>query len=128
MVKIKELNSFNLIKNQLNRIFNKIHIVYFFIKAQSNLEQCIDILQYIKDINLKRHKNNINKIPIIFIKNGEDLKITQEKPIIFQELKKELTKHNLIELYDSSVNKNNEVKNYNVDNFFEEDDNNNDKK
>ena len=128
MVKTKELNSFNLIKNQLNRIFNKIHIVYFFIKAQSNLEQCIDILQYIKDINLKRHKNNINKIPIIFIKNGEDLKITQEKPIIFQELKKELTKHNLIELYDSSVNKNNEVKNYNVDNFFEEDDNNNDKK
>ena len=46
------------------------------------------MLQYINEINNKRKENNINKIPIIFIKNGEDLTISQEKPIIFQELKK----------------------------------------
>ena len=119
LVKTKELNSFNLIKDKLSTIFNKIHAIFFFIKAQSNIEQCIDMLKYIKDINLERAKNNKNKIPIIFIKNGEDLNITEEEPTIFQDLKNELTKHNLIELYDSSVNKNIEVKNYNVDNFFE---------
>ena len=124
LVKTDKLNSFELIREELSQIFDKIHIIYFFIKAQSNLEQCINMLQYINEINKKRKKNNINKIPILFIKNGEDLTISQEKPIIFQELKKELKKYNLMELYDNSININNKEKTYNNDNFFDEEEEN----
>ena len=56
-------------------------------KEQSYIEQCIDILKYINNKNKERIKNNKNKIPIIFIKNGEDL-ISQDKPPFFQYLKK----------------------------------------
>ncbi len=124
LVKTNDLKSFELIKEKLGKIFNKIHIIYFFIKAQSNLEQCINMLQYIKEINNERRKNKKNSIPIIFIKNGEDLNICQEKPILFQELKKELQKYNLMELYDNSININDKEKEYNIDNFFDEEEDN----
>ena len=73
LTKTENLNSFELIKKKLNKIFNEIHIIYFFIKAQSNLEHSIDMLKYIKNTNIEREKNELNKIPIIFIKNGDDL-------------------------------------------------------
>ena len=92
LVKKKGLNSFELIKSKLSKIFDKIHIIYFFIKAQSNLEQCIDILIYIQDLNIKRNKNNLKKVPIIFIKNGEELKKTESQPILFSRIKKTITK------------------------------------
>ena len=119
LVKTKDLDSFKKIKNNLKKVFNKIHIIYFFIKSQSNLEQSIDMLKYIKEINQEREKKQINKIPIIFIKNGEDLRKDEENPIIFKELKKILQKYNLMELYDSSIIRNNKQIEYNVDNFFE---------
>jgi len=115
LVKINNLNSFELIKKELGKIFNKIHIVYFFIKAQSNLEQCINMLKYIQEINKKTNF----KIPILFIKNGEDLNKKESNPKIFQELKKELEKNDLLDLYDSSINTN-EIKEYNMDNFFDD--------
>ena len=125
LVKKEGLNSFELIKKKLNSIFDKIHIIYFFIKAQSNLEQCIDMLRFIEEKNINRKKNNLSLIPIIFIKNGEELKITEEKPIIFQELKKQLQKNNLLGLYDNSINQNNSKKEYNSDNIFDDDEDNN---
>ena len=127
LAKTKNLNSFELIKKKLNKIFNEIHIIYFFIKAQSNLEQSIDMLKYIKNTNIEREKNELNKIPIIFIKNGEDLVSTNDTPIIFQELKKELEKYNLLDLYDPSINENINKQEYNIQNFFDEEDNNNNK-
>ena len=36
LTKTENLNSFELIKEKLNKIFNEIHIIYFFIKEQSN--------------------------------------------------------------------------------------------
>ncbi len=87
LVKTKDLNSFQLIKSKLDSFFEEIHIVFFFMKAQSNIEQCIDMLKYINNKNKERIKNNKYKIPIIFIKNGEDL-ISQDKPPFFQYLKK----------------------------------------
>ena len=125
LVKKKNLDSFQLIKLKLYKIFDKIHIIFFFIKAQSNLEQCIDMLKFIRDINLERSKKNIHKIPIIFIKNGEDLNKNESKSILFQELKKQLQKYNLLDLYDSSINQNNKKKDYNIDNFFDDDEDNN---
>ena len=124
LVKTNDLKSFELIKEKLGEIFYKIHIIYFFIKSQSNLEQCINMLKYIKEINNERRRNNKNTIPIIFIKNGEDLNKNQEKPILFQELKKELQKYKLMELYDNSININNKEKEYNLDNFFDEEEDN----
>ena len=121
LVKNDKLNSFELIKYKLNKIFNEIHLIYFFIKGQGNLEESIDMLKYIKNINIKREKENLNKIPIIFIKNGEDLEKNDNKPIIFQELKDFLKKYDLIDLYDSSINQNINKIEYDAQNFFDED-------
>ena len=87
LVKTKDLNSFQLIKSKLDSFFEQLHVVFFFMKTQSNIEQCIDMLKYINNKNKERIKNNKYKIPIIFIKNGEDL-ISQDKPPFFQYLKK----------------------------------------
>ena len=109
MVKTKKLNSFNLIKSKLDNEFKYIHIVYFFIKSQSNIENCIDMLEYIKNKNIERVKKNKNKIPILFVKNGEDLEKGGNGSAFFQQLKNELKKHNLIELYDDCLNKKEET-------------------
>ena len=108
------------VKDKLEKIIDKIHIIYFFLKAQSNLEQCIMMLKYINNINKDREGDKKCKIPIIFVKNGEDLGITNEKPIVFQELKKQLKKHNMMGLYDNSVNNKKKEENYTEDNFFED--------
>ena len=50
---IKKSN-IKLIKQILDEYFGKIYLIYFFIKSQSNLENCIEILKYIK---LKKEKN-----------------------------------------------------------------------
>ena len=122
---IVKTNEFELIKKQLDHHINKIHLIYFFIKAQSNLEQSIQLLQYIKDKNTQIFKDRKYKIPIIFIKNGEDLDLNNKKPSIFANLKKELKTHNLLELYDSSINIKNNSKEQNdneinEENFFDE--------
>ena len=119
LVKTKKLNSFNLIKSKLDNEFKYIHIVYFFIKSQSNIENCIDMLEYIKNKNIERVKKNKNKIPILFVKNGEDLEKGGNGSAFFQQLKNELKKHNLIELYDDCLNKK-EEKEITEDDFLNE--------
>ena len=92
------------IKKILDEYFGKIHLIFFFIKAQSNLENCIEILEYIKNKNEKNCKEGIKKIPLIFIKNGEDLEINNGTPAFFKYLKGELKMNNLFELYDDKFN------------------------
>ena len=122
---IKKSN-FKIIKKELDKYFNRIHLIYFFIKAQSNLEYCLDMLEYIKDKNKKLVKHGKKKIPIIFIKNGEDLKICNEKPTFFKYLKDQLKKYNLLELYDNinefkEDNKTQSIINeINEENFFDD--------
>ena len=120
--KTKNLNSFKLIKSKLDNEFKYIHIVYFFIKSQSNIENCIDILEYIKNKNIERVKKNKNKIPILFVKNGEDLEKGGSGSAFFQQLKNELKKYSLIELYDDCLNKK-EGKEVTEENFFNEEEN-----
>ena len=125
LVKTKDLDSFELIKNQLENFFNEIHIIYFFTKAQSNLEQCIDMLKYVKQKNKERKEKNLKNIPIIFIKNGEDLIKDVKNPLFFEELKKILNKkeNDLSELYDCTINKNNDIDEIDQEeNFFEDED------
>ena len=121
------MNYINFISRYEVNYFNRIHLIYFFIKAQSNLEYCVEMLEYIKDKNKKLVKDGKKKIPIIFIKNGEDLKISNEKPTFFKYLKDQLKKYNLLELYDNinelkTDNKANEI---NEENFFDDEDNTN---
>ena len=112
---------FKQIKNKLDEYFSRIHIIYFFLKAQSNMEYCIDMLKYINDKNKSLIKKGRKKIPIIFIRNGEDLVNNNSKPIFFQYLKDELKKYNLFELYDNSLDIKKEIKEINEDNFLEDD-------
>lgn len=75
-------------------------------KGQRNIEQYIETLRHIKNLNSKREKNKAFKVPIIFIKNGEDLNPGENGNILFQELKNILEKHELLDLYDSDKNNN----------------------
>ena len=113
---------FEVVKKELEHHINKIHLIYFFIKSQSNLEENIDVLKYIQNNNIKIAKNGKYKIPIIFIKNGEDLDLNNKNPKIFQLLKEELKKNKLLELYDSSINIINKIndKEINEDNFLDD--------
>ena len=114
-----------LIKQIIDQYFGKIHLIYFFIKSQSNLENCIEILKYIKLKNEKNVKEGNKKIPLLFIKNGENLKITNEIPPFFKYLKTLLNVNKLLELYDDKFNQK-ENKEINEDELFNEneDDNN----
>ena len=84
------------------------------------------MLEYIKDKNKKLVKDGKKKISIIFIKNGEDLKICNEKPTFFKYLKDQLKKYNLLELYDNinefkEDNKTQSIINeINEENFFDD--------
>ena len=112
------------IKQILDEYFGKIHLIYFFIKAQSNLENCIEILKYIKLKNEKNFKKGSNKIPLLFIKNGEDLEINNEIPSFFKYLKGELKMNKISELYDDKFNQkisDEENKINELDDLFNED-------
>ena len=123
LVKTKNLNSFNLIKSKLDAEFSHIHIVYFFLKSQSNIEQCIDMLKYIKVKNLEREKKQKSKIPIIFVKNGEELVKGGNGSVFFQQLKNELKRHDLIELYDDNINQTTKIEETEDDFFKDEEEN-----
>ena len=46
----------------------------------------------------------MKKIPLLFIKNGEDLEINNETPPFFKYLKGELKMNKISELYDDNFN------------------------
>ena len=86
---------------KIDKEIDNIHMIYFFLKAQSNIEQSIGTLKYIKQKNIERERNKLPKIPIFFIQNGKHLIPGGNGQILFQELKNILKKHNLLDLYDS---------------------------
>ena len=109
LIKTDNLDSSKKILEEMKNNFDNIHLIFFFMKGQSNIEEGIEILKYIKKMNLEREKNNNFKIPIIFIKNGEDLKKEGSGDILFDELKKLSKKYDLIDLYDSFGEKSNKL-------------------
>ena len=106
LVLTKDLDASSKIIDMIDEEFDNIHMIYFFLKGQSNIEQCIETLKYIKKKNLEREKNQQNKVPIIFIKNGDDLIPGGTGQVLFQELKNVLNKNGLLDLYDSSESNN----------------------
>ena len=101
IVKTENLDASSKIIDEIDKKFDIIHMIYFFIKGQSNIELGIEVLKYIKKKNLAREKKNLFKVPIIFIKNGEDLSYEGNGNVLFQELKNFLSKNDLLDLYDS---------------------------
>ena len=119
LVLTKDLDASIKIIDKLDKEFDSIHMIYFFIKDRSNLDNCVEILKYINKKNLEREKNNNYKVPIIFINNGKDLETDGNGDEFFDELKKILKNAELMNLYDPSGNKNNSDKK--EINFFDDD-------
>ena len=101
LVITKEFDPSLKIIEKIDKEIDKIHMIYFFLKAQSNIEQSIGTLKYIKQKNIERERNKLPKVPIFFIQNGKHLIPGGNGQILFQELKNILKKHNLLDLYDS---------------------------
>ena len=101
LVITKEFDPSLKIIEKIDKEIDNIHMIYFFLKAQSNIEQSIGTLKYIKQKNIERERNKLPKIPIFFIQNGKHLIPGGNGQILFQELKNILKKHNLLDLYDS---------------------------
>jgi len=106
-------NTYAKIISELDEEFNNIHLIYFFMKGQSNIEQCINTLKYINDKNKEKIKNKAYKVPIIFIKNGGDLINGGNVNILSKELKNVLKKNNLMDLYDNNFKKKDYLNDYN---------------
>jgi GTP-binding protein EngB required for normal cell division len=106
-------NTYAKIISELDEEFNNIHLIYFFMKGQSNIEQCINTLKYINDKNKEKIKNKAYKVPIIFIKNGEDLINGGNVNVLSKELKNVLKKNNLMDLYDNNFKKKDYLNDYN---------------
>ena len=123
LIESKNINSYKKIKKELDKYFDNLHIIFFFLRKQSNLDNCIDLLKYIKNKNDERIRKKLNKIPIVFIRNGDDLNNNQNGDSFFQHLKNELKKNKLLDLYDNTINqKNNSINN--ADDLFSDLDNN----
>lgn len=101
LVITKEFDPSLKIIEKIDKEIDNIHMIYFFLKAQSNIEQSIGTLKYIKQKNIERERNKLPKVPIFFIQNGKHLIPGGNGQILFQELKNILKKHNLLDLYDS---------------------------
>ena len=106
-------NTYAKIISELDEEFNNIHLIYFFMRRQSNIEQCINTLKYINDKNKEKINNKAYKVPIIFIKNGGDLINGGNVNILSKELKNVLKKNNLMDLYDNNFKKKDYLNDYN---------------
>ena len=90
--KLKEFNDSN----------DSIHIIYFFMAGIPNLEQAKQFFSYLNDLNAKRIKNELPKIPILFIFN----RISDKNN--FDALKKFLIENNYNNLYEKGEKAKNE--------------------
>ena len=121
LVLTKDLDTSSQIIKELDKEFNNIHLIYFFLKGQSNIEQCINILKYINNKNKEKIKKKAYKVPIIFLENGEDLKKDGNGKVLFQELKNVLQNNDLMDLYDPLEENNNNKKSNSKINFLSDD-------
>ena len=107
LIESKNLNSLKKLKTKLDKYLDYFHVIFFFLRKQSNLDNSIDLLKFIKNKNDERIKSKHNKIPIIFIRNGDDWNYNQNGASFSQQLKNELKKNKLLDLYDNTIHQNN---------------------
>lgn len=89
---------------ECNESKENIHLIYFVLKANTNLENYVDFFKFIIELNEDRKKNGQKKINIIFIINQSNGPTSEES------LKEFLLTNKLIELYDRIPIKENKEK------------------
>ena len=79
----------------LKNIFKKvddsiddIHAIFFVLKYTANIENMLPVLKYLDQENEKRMKNNMKKIPIIFIVNEVKNKIPEDEDVDIEDINK----------------------------------------
>lgn len=69
------------IKNKINECTeakDNIHLIYFLLRPDANLENYVEFFQFIIDLNQKRIKTGLKKISIIFIINKSNDQIAED--------------------------------------------------
>lgn len=99
--KKKKVNTIKMVKNAIekkmkecNESKDNIHLIYFVLKPDSNLENYIDFFKYIIDMNNQRIKNGLKKISVIFIINRSTGKVAEDA------LREFLLSNNLYDLFE----------------------------
>ena len=91
---------------ECNEAKENIHLIYFILKPDSNLENYIDFFKFIIELNEERIDNGQKKINIIFIINQGNGKTSEES------LREFLLTNQLKELYDKISLEKNKVKSF----------------
>lgn len=71
----------DVIKNKINECTeaqDNIHLIYFLLRPDANLENYVEFFQFIIDLNQKRIKTGLKKISIIFIINKSNDQIAED--------------------------------------------------
>ena len=110
-IKKKNRNTFDEVKSSIDKKIKEcmdarddIHMIYFVLKGNSNLENFVEFFNYLIKLNNDRIKNNKKKINIIFIFN-QGIGDSSEQSLI-----KFLQDHKLMELYEKIENSKNKKK------------------
>ena len=82
--------------NECTDARDDIHLIYFVLKSNSNLENYVNFFKFIIDINHERSLSGKKKIPIIFIINQSSGKTAEDS------LREFLLTNNLNELYEKT--------------------------
>ena len=97
----KKIDTIELVKESINKKMNEcnsakdnIHLIYFVLNPQSNLENFTDFFNFIINMNEKRIKNGLKKISVIFIINKSTGKVAEDS------LKEFLYTNKLKDLYE----------------------------
>ena len=97
----KKFNSEKIIINFLEKKFNEINLIYF-IKREGAIEDCQKVFEKIVSLNKDRIKNDLPKIPIIFLINGVSNVQEEKTSVAINTIKEYLTNNFQKELYDEN--------------------------
>ena len=97
----KKVDTIELVKQSIEKKMKEcidakdnIHLIYFVLNPQSNLENYLEFFKFIITMNEKRIKNGLKKISVIFIINKSTGKVAEDS------LKEFLYSNNLKDLYE----------------------------
>ncbi len=82
------INCLKIIFKKVDDSIDDIHAIFFVLKYTANIENMLPVLKYLDQENEKRMKNNMKKIPIIFIVNEEKNKIPEDEDDDIEDINK----------------------------------------
>ena len=97
----KKVDTIKMVKNAIEKKIDQcaeakdnIHLIYFLLRPEANLENYVDFFQFLIEMNQKRIKNGLKKISVIFIINKSNDKIAEDS------LREFLFSNKINELYE----------------------------